>query len=128
MLHMTIRQTIEQMRKVGTRTVVLNNGTEITIHEINADRCDYIGTIKWNETGNVKTIRRIFCSISSSSKTKGIEELQKKYWFNFFRDTDYCIPERAMNGFISENGGIDKYKTVTEPYYMMQDILLSADE
>ena len=79
---MTIRKCIEKMREVSTNTIVLINKTKIYIHEINADKNDYFGTIKWNPDGSVRVIRRIFCTIDETSRTKMLDELKsnKDWW------------------------------------------------
>ena len=131
---MTVREAINEMKKVGGRTIVTYNGTKIVLHEINANRYDYIGTIKWDEDGNPIVLRRIFCTIHPSKKTKGLDDLKKNtnWWlfspkmsYNYFRENDFCIPERIMNQFLSLNGDVDEYHTLSVPYYMMADAMLS---
>lgn len=132
---MVVRKCIEEMRKVSTNTIYTNNGTEIFLMEINPSKYDYIGTVKFKKDGQV-ILRRILCMIKSSKRTKGIEELKadKNIWmydpgydYNYFRENDFCIPERKMNEFISLNGGIDTYRTISESYYMMVDTLAMMD-
>ena len=128
---MVVRKCIEEMRKVSTNIIYTNNGTEIFLMEINPSKYDYIGTVKFKKDGRV-ILRNIFCVIKSSKKTKGIEELRadKSIWmyspeydYNYFSENEFCIPERKMNEFISLNGGIDTYRTISEPSYMMIDSL-----
>lgn len=40
---------------------------------------------------------------------------------SYFCDDEYTIPERDMNLFISLNGGIDEYRTISLPAMMMSD-------
>lgn len=146
MLDFTIRKAVEEMRKVSSQTVTCNNGTTITIWEINADKMDHIGKIKWNPDGSVKTIRGFYCAINESKK-RGIATVWKefpkdrKHWLynpklfdedgydqNFFHDNEYYLSEREMNGFISDNGGIDHYLTIGQYAYMMADCLALAKE
>ncbi len=136
-MEMTIRKAISEMRKVCTSTVYLNNGTKIFIQEINADKSDYIGTIKWDENGRAKVLRRIFCTILPTSRTKMLDDLKnaKYVWlynpkeeWNYFGENDYCVPERMMNEFIIANGEIDTYRSISAPYYMMVDTLSMFDD
>jgi len=39
--------------------------------------------------------------------------------YQYFHEGDYCVPEREMNMFISANGGIDVYTTISVPSFMM---------
>lgn len=135
MMTMTVRECIEKMRKVYTNTIYTNNGTEIFLMEINPLEYDHIGTVKFKKDGQV-ILRRILCTIKPSKRTKGIEELKadKNIWmydpgydYNYFRENDFCIPERKMNEFISLNGRIDTYRTISGPYYMMVDTLAMMD-
>lgn len=132
---MTVRECINEMRKVYTNTIYTNNGTKIVLMEINPSKCDCFGTTKFKEDGQV-ILRRILCNIRKSENTQGVERLIKdqNIWmfdpgsqYNYFRETDFCIPERKMNEFISLNGGIDHYRTITEYAYMMADALLIMD-
>ena len=41
----------------------------------------------------------------------------------FDLEGEYVIPERDMNLFISLNGGIDEYLTISAPYYMWSDMM-----
>lgn len=134
---MTIRKCIEKMREVSTKVVVLRNRTKIYIHEINANKNDYFGTIKWNPDGSIRVIRRIFCTIEETSRTKMLDELKsnKDWWmyvpnsdYNYFRENDFILPERKMNEFISANDGIDEYETISVPYYMMVDCMNMMNE
>ena len=126
---MTVRKCIEKMRNVSANTIYTNNGTEIFLMEINPLEYDHLSTVKFKKDGQV-ILRRILCTIKPSKRTKGIEELKadKNIWmydpgydYNYFRENEFCIPERKMNGFISLNGGIDAYRTISESYYMMVD-------
>lgn len=131
MMTMTVRECIEKMRKVSQDVIYTNNGTKIILLEINPLEYDHIGTVKFKKDGQV-ILRRILCTIKPSKRTKGIEELKtdKNIWmydpgydYNYFRENDFCVPERKMNEFISLNGGIDTYRTISESYYMMVDTL-----
>lgn len=126
---MTVRKCIEKMRNVSVNTIYTNNGTEIFLMEINPLEYDHFSTVKFKKDGQV-ILRRILCTIKPLKRTKGIEELKadKNIWmydpgydYNYFRENDFCIPERRMNEFISLNGGIDAYRTISESYYMMVD-------
>lgn len=139
MLTKPVRQIISEMRKVCSNTIRCNNGTEIVIHEINANKNDYIGKIKWNPDGSVKVIRGFFCTIIPSRKTVGLEEFKKdrNIWLynpkvpfvdNFFHENDYYLKERMMNEFISDNGDVDHYATVTKFAYMMSDVMSMMDD
>ena len=142
---MTVRTCIEKMRKYGTSKITLNNGTKIVIHEINVHKYDEpFSRIKWNHDGSVRVIRRIFCSIYPSPKTKMLDELKehrnnegrngrgyRDYWmwdpddrgYQYFREEDYILPEKVMNQFIKANEGIDEYTTIQEPAYMYDDMM-----
>ena len=129
---MTVRECIEKMRNVSANTIYTNNGTEIFLMEINPLEYDYIGPVKFKKDGQV-ILRRILCTINPSKRTNGLEELKadKNIWmydpkddYNFFRENNFCIPERKMNEFISLNRGIDTYRTISESYYMMVDTML----
>lgn len=52
----TIRQCIEEMRRFGTNTIYLYNGTTIYLLEMNADRYEQIGTFKRNEDGSIRVM------------------------------------------------------------------------
>lgn len=126
----TVRKCIEKMRRVNTRTIYLYNGTKIVLLEMNADKYECIGKFKWNKDGTC-IMRKILCQIIPNARTIGMDTLKQKYWMydpndnglQFFDDDDFLIPERAMNEFICDNGGIDEYQTISCPYYMMVDTL-----
>lgn len=131
-----VRECINQMRKVRSHTIYLNNGTKIILREMFTDKEFCIGTFKWNEDGSWRVMRRIFCSVYPSEKTIGMDELKEKYWMfdpkddglQYFNDDDFLIPERMMNQFISQNGGIEEYRTISCPYYMMVDTMALCAE
>lgn len=123
----TIRKAIEEMRKVSSNTVQCNNGTKIIIWGINSNKADYVGKIKWNHDGSIKAIRGFFCSIKSNDSTVWKEfPKDDKHWMfaarkNPSAKNDYYLSEREMNGFISDNGGIDYYNTIERYEHMMSD-------
>lgn len=122
----TIRQCINELRKVPTSQVFLQNGTTIYIFE--KDPVMYESISKVRIINGQKILRKIFCEIEPSERTKGLEELKKKFWmfapnleYNYFREKDYCINEREMNIFISLNGGIDYYRTLASSRLFKED-------
>ena len=129
----TIRQCIEEMRRFGTNTIYLYNGTTIYLLEMNADRYEQIGTFKRNEDGSIRVMRRIVCRIIPSENTRMLDDIKKnRSWYlyaeklgelSYFGVNDYILPERVMNQFISYNGGIDHYRTIGELSYIYDDIM-----
>lgn len=68
----------------------------------------------------------ILCNIKPSD-CADMTILEKKFrmfdpdydGYQYFHEGDYCVPEREMNMFISANGGIDVYTTISVPSFMM---------
>lgn len=136
-MRMTVREAIDEMKKVCADTITTCNGTKIILHEIDANRDDYIdciGSFKWDNDGNPIVLRRIFCTILPSKKTRGLDDLKKNtnWWlfnpkesYNYFRENDFCIPERIMNQFISLNEDVDTYHTIYQFHNMIADTMIS---
>lgn len=136
---MTVREAIKKMLVIGTNMITLNNGTMIVINDIytEPEESDYImSTIKWDDNGNIKAIRNIFCTIILTSETKMFDYLKKnKNWYlydkndewSYFLESQFCIPEREMNRFISANDGIDEYQTIEVPQFMMLSAMSIPD-
>lgn len=43
--------------------------------------------------------------------------------YSYFNEDEYVIPEHDLNLFVSLNGGIDEYQTVSVPAYMYDDMM-----
>lgn len=128
MLKMTIRKAIEKARKYGGHTIYTNNGTEIIPLELGASEYDSIGKIKM--INGKKVYREIFCEVKPSKHTRYMDVIEKhtmyfpdENGYSYFNQGEYVIPERDMNLFISLNGGIDEYRTISIPYYMYSDMM-----
>lgn len=143
-MDLTVRKAIEEMRKVGSNCITCNNKTKIYIMEINSMRIDQpIGRFKWNTDGSIKVIRKFFISIKDNYRTiwKEFQKEDKNHWLydpddkdedgydnNFFHESEYLLDEREMNGFISDNGGIDHYVSIGQYAYMLSDCMSMMDE
>ena len=128
MLEMTIRKALEEARKYGGHTIYTNNGTEIIPLELGACKYDAIGKIKMID--GKKVFREIFCKVIPSTRTRYMDVIEKhtmyfpdENGYSYFSQGEYVIPERDMNLFISLNGGIDEYNTISVPYYMYSDMM-----
>ena len=87
--------------------VVCTNGTRIDLPDV---RDPY--PVSPPKIINGKPVfRTIYCVILPNDRTKGMDVLkQKGYWtkgYGIFQKTDYIIPEKELNIFISQNGGLD---------------------
>ena len=130
---MTVREAIEKARRFGGNSIITNNGTEIFLLDLHASEWDSIGKIK---VINGKRIHRtIFCEIKPSKCTCHMEVIEKytmyfpdENGYSYFRDSEYNIPERDMNLFISLNGGVDEYLTISVPYTMYADTMYMMRE
>lgn len=127
MLEMTIRKAIEEARKYGGRVIYTNNGTEIIPLDYGACEYDAIGKIKVID--GKKVFREIFCEVKPSKHTRYMDVIEKhtmyfpdENGYSYFNQGEYVIPERDINLFISLNGGIDEYRTISVPYYMWSDM------
>lgn len=132
-MEMTIRKAIEEARKYGGRSIYTNNGTEIIPLELGASEYDSIGKIK--KINGKKVYREIFCEVKPSTRTRYMDVIEKhtmyfpdENGYSYFRQREYVIPERDMNLFISLNGGIDEYRTISVPYYMWSDMNYLKEE
>lgn len=132
-MEMTIRKAIEEARKYGGRSIYTNNGTEIIPLELGASEYESIGKIKM--INGKKVYREIFCVVKPSARTRYMDVIEKysmyspdEKGYSYFRKGDYVIPERDMNLFISLNGGIDEYQTISIPYYMWSDMMSAMKE
>ena len=121
---MTVREAIKKVRRFGGNSIITNNGTEIFLLDLHASECDSIGKIK--VINGEKIHRTIFCEIKPSKHTCHMEVIEKhtvyfldENGYPYFRDGEYDIPERDMNLFISLNGGINEYQTISVPAYML---------
>lgn len=104
MMH-TIREAID----AGARDVCLVNGTSISLPDIGQGMFG----IQPPKCINGKSVyRHLFCIIHESRRTRGLEDLSKRKMGYPFRSNEYNIPEREINLFISQNGGIDEYNTM----------------
>ena len=132
-MEMTIRKAIEETRKYGGRVIYTNNGTEIIPLEYGACKYDAIGKIKMID--GKKVFREIFCEVKPSTRTRHMDVIEKytmyfpdENGYSYFNQGEYVIPERDMNLFISLNGGIDEYRTISVPYYMWSDMNYLREE
>lgn len=131
-MEMTIRKAIEEARKYGGRVIYTNNGTKIIPLDLGA--ADYaIGKVKI--INGKKVYRTIYCDVEFSKRTKHTDVIEKyslytpdEKGYSYFRKGSYDIPERDMNLFISLNGGIDEYLTISAPYYMWSDMMNAMKE
>jgi len=100
-------RTIREVLATGARDIYLNNGTLI-VHLDHGQTWDAVCPPKIK---NGKRVYRTLCvRITNTYGTmKGKKDLQKYAMDNL--GLDYIIPEREMNLFINQNGGIDKYHT-----------------
>lgn len=126
---MKVRQAIEEARKYGGHILFTNNGTKITLLDLHNSEWDCIGRIK--TINGKKVFRDIFCDVKPSKGTKHMDVIGKytmydpdENGYSYFREDEYVIPERDMNLFVSLNGGIDEYATISVPYYMYCDAML----
>ena len=125
---MTVREAIKNIRKYRGYRIITRNGTEIVLLDLHASEWDSIGKIK--VINGERIHRTIFCEIKPSKRTCHMEVIEKytmyfpnENGYSYFRDGEYDVPERDMNLFISLNGGIDEYLTVSVPMTMMYDSL-----
>ena len=121
---MTVREAIKEARRFGGHSIITNNGTEIVLLDLHNGEWDSIGKIK--VINGEKIHRTIFCEIKPSKHTCHMEVIEKhtmyfpdENGYSYFRDGEYDIPERDMNLFISLNGGINEYQTISVPAYML---------
>ena len=101
-------KTIRDAINIGAREVQLVNGTYIRLPDIGQG--DF-GIAPPKNINGKKVYRWIFCLVQKNRNTKGLEDLARRKMGEPFRSDEYCIPEREMNLFISENGGISEYGT-----------------
>lgn len=132
-MEMTIRKAIEETYKYGGRIIYTNNGTKIIPLDFGAADYDAIGKIK--TINGKKVYRKIFCEVKPSTCTRHMDVIEKytmylpdEDGYSYFRQGTYVIPERDMNLFISLNGGIDEYQTISVPYYMWSDTMYMIKE
>lgn len=125
---MTIREAIKNIRKYRGYRIITQNGTEIVLLDLYTSEWDSIGKIK--VINGEKVHRTIFCKIKPSKCTCHMEVIEKyamyfpdENGYSYFRDSEYNIPERDMNLFISLNGGVDEYLTISVPYTMYADTM-----
>ena len=101
---MNIRTAID----MGAKEVQLVNRTIIRLPDIGQGQ---FGIQPPKMIDGKPVYRWLFCLICENKKTKGLNDLEKRKMGKPFRDDEYCIPEREMNLFINQNGGIDEYAT-----------------
>lgn len=125
---MKVREAIERIRRYGGTSIYTNNGTEIVLLDLCNSEWDCIGKIK--VIGGKKIYRDIFCQVKPSKLTRHMEVIEKytMYFpdgngYSYFDNDEYVIPERDMNLFVSLNGGIDEYQTVSVSAYMYDDMM-----
>lgn len=127
-MEMTVREWIREMRKIPSLPEIcyINtlNGTKINIPDIRRHG-DYISKTKLFSNGEL-VFRTISCYISLNKNTKGLDlikqyNIREKYEDSFYCENEYYIPERELNRFISINGGIDEYISVTLHWWMYKD-------
>lgn len=118
---MKVREAIESMRRYGGTSIYTKNGTEIFLLDLHSNEWDCIGKIKTID--GRKVYRDIFCEVRPSNYTRHLEVIEKYTMYDpndsYFRENEYVIPERDMNLFVSLNGGIDEYQTISVPAYML---------
>lgn len=72
---------------------------------------DCISHIKYIDGKRIH--RQVFCAIYPTVSTVSMDLLKKHSMYipgdSMFHENEYVVPERAMNLFISLNGGVDKY-------------------
>lgn len=72
---------------------------------------DCISHIKYIDGKRIH--RQVFCAIYPTVSTVSMDLLKKHSMYipgdPMFHENEYVVPERAMNLFISLNGGVDKY-------------------
>lgn len=119
---MTVRKAIRKIRELHSHVLITGNGTEILFWDFPNSPWDCIGRIKIGKNGE-KIFRDIFCTVNPSCATVDMEMLQKYSMYTpgygMFREQDYVIPERDMNLFLNQNGGVDVYRTFDCPAYML---------
>ena len=125
---MKVREAIERIRRYGGTSIYTNNGTEIVLLDLCNGEWDCIGKIK--VIGGKKIYRDIFCQVKSSKLTRHMEVIEKytMYFpdangYSYFNEDEYVIPEHDLNLFVSLNGGIDEYQTVSVSAYMYDDMM-----
>lgn len=100
----TIRNAID----AGARTIILNNGTQIT-HLDYGQTWDAVCPPK--KINGVNRYRWIFCRVTRVGGLEHMTELNKMDRFKDALHYDYILSERDMNHYISLCGGIDEYRT-----------------
>jgi len=96
----TIRETID----AGAKIVYLNNGTYFHIENMSNPGWMF-GRIK---TINGKKVARwLLITVIANNKT---DERAIKHR-NYFNSNDFICKEKEINAFITDNGGIDNYRT-----------------
>jgi len=116
---MTIREVIKGLQKVGSHVIHCNNRAKIYLTSMDDDE----QTMSYFKTINGKRIcRHIYCYISEKEGVKIIPEIDK-YELKDWSKENYIVPERVMNLLISCNGGINEYKTLSEPQYMIANAM-----
>ena len=126
-------RTIRDAINAGSKEIHCVNGTIIKLPDI--------GQGDWGiqppKYINGKPVYRwLFCQIQSNRNTVGLEDIANRKMGNPFMPDEYCIPEREMNMFISQNRGISEYGTMfwvnqwddTETIDKMLDRLCTALE
>lgn len=123
MLNVTVRECIKQLKKLGGYQIILNDRTKIDILPLKEalglceegqgkDNACTLTSIK-NINGDI-IMRQIRCRVQS--KTGNIDA-------RYSTDTDgeYILPEKIINSFISEHGGVDIYLTFRTLTYTFSD-------
>lgn len=125
---MKVREAIESIRKYGGTSIYTNNRTEIVLLDLRNSEWDCIGKIK--RINGKEIYRDIFCQVKPSKLTRHMEVIEKytMYFpdvngYSYFNEDEYVIPEHDLNLFVSLNGEIDEYQTVSVPTYMYNDMM-----
>lgn len=107
--------TIREAINAGARDITLRNGTIIRLYDKFSDSSESFGTIKVINGNPV--FRWVFFSVNKNKRTNLSAithrcQFVPEWDFCYFRENDYIAKEREVNEFISDNGGIDEYRTM----------------
>mgnify|MGYP004687162087 CR=1 FL=1 len=123
---MTIREAIKKLQVIHSDKVHLKNGTHITLIDLFYNPDDPVESSEIQSLIKVRDgeriFRRIYASIWYNEKTnvKSVHSYCKSD--SALPCMDGIIPERTMNEFINDNGGIDTDTTIYNLMYY-QDCL-----
>lgn len=126
---MKVREAIRKAVRYGSFMLYTGNGTQIRLLDICNSPYDCIGKIK--VVKGERIYRDIFCAVTKAPETQHMDVIERYSMYvpddngcSYFCDDEYTIPEKDMNLFISLNGGIDEYRTISLPAMMMSDASL----